>query len=59
MLLLKEDIIKKGRVNKSLKLELKLNIENNIEHKVEAIKDSAVYAIKTIGQLSGSYYLVF
>ena len=38
--------------------EPEFNAGDNKEYKVEAIKDSAVYAKKAEGYLSGLYYLV-
>lgn len=58
MSLLKQDIIKKGRVNKLLKLESELNIRENKEYKVETNKDSTIYTKAAEGQLPGLYYLV-
>lgn len=35
-----------------------LKIREVIEYKVEAIKNSAIYAIKAVRQLQGLYYLI-
>lgn len=59
MSLLKQDTIWKGRVNKSLELELELNIWKNIEYKVKEIKNSAIFTTKAAGHLSELYYLLF
>ena len=40
-------------------LELEFNTSNNKEYKVEAIRDSTVYAKKAEKHLLGLYYLVF
>lgn len=48
MSLLEQDIIKKKQVNKSLKLEPEHNVGDDIKYKVNAIKNSAVYAIETV-----------
>lgn len=41
-----------------LESELNLNVREGVEYKVEAIKDSVVYAIKTTDQLLGLYYRI-
>ena len=56
MSLLEQDIIKKERVKKVPELDVGNNSE---EYEVEAIRDSAVYAIESeSGHLLGLYYLV-
>ena len=57
MSLLKKDTIKKGQVNKLIKLkqEQELNTKNNMEYEVEPICDREVYTKKTADQLSGLY----
>ena len=39
-------------------LDFKFKTGNNNEYKVDGIRDSAVYAKESVGQLSGLYYLV-
>ena len=57
---MKQDITRKEQINKPfLKPELKFDISDNKEYKVEAIKDSAIYAKKAEEYLIGLYYLVF
>ena len=58
MLLLEQDITKKGRVSEKLP-DLNAGNENSEEYKVEAIWDNAVYANKSeSGHLPGFYYPV-
>lgn len=52
----KYNITTKGQVNKSLLL--KLNIKDNIKYKVEVMKNCAIFANKSVGQLLGLYFLV-
>lgn len=59
MLLLEQDTKKKDQVNKLLELVLKLEERSNIKYKIKTIENSVVYAIKTIDQLLGLYYLIF
>lgn len=58
MLLLEQDTIRKGQVNKLLELESKLDKGEDKEYGFEAIKDSVIYADATESQLLGFYYLV-
>lgn len=51
MPLLEQDIKRKESINKLLKLEPEFDVGNNKKYKLEIIKNSAVYAIKLIGQL--------
>lgn len=53
MLLLKQNILEKRRVNKmlELKLEQKLNARKNKEYKIKMIKNNAVYTETTKCQL--------
>ena len=56
--LLEQDTTRKERVDKNL-TELKFDTGNSEEYKVEAIWQSAVYAMKSeLGHLLGLYYLV-
>ena len=57
MLLLKKDIIKKGRINKFLPVP-EFEAEDNKEYEIEAIQDSAIYAKNANGNLSRLNYLV-
>ena len=58
MSLLEQDTTKKGRVSKEV-LELDAGNEDSEKYKVEAIRDSAVYANKLeSGYPLGFYYLV-
>ena len=59
MLLLEQDTIRKGRIN-MLFLEPKpeFDVGNNKKYKIEAIKDSTVYAKEAEGHLPDLYYLV-
>lgn len=61
MSLLKQNIIRKEQVNKSLELELELdlNIKEDIVYKIEVINDSAIYTTEAEGQLPGLYYLIY
>lgn len=45
--------MKNEQINKSLKLnpDLNLNVGDEIEYKIEAIKNSAVYATNVVGQV--------
>ena len=55
--LLKQDTIRKGRVDKTTQLEFEAG--NNKEYEMEGIRDSAVYAMESeVGHLLGLYYLV-
>ena len=59
VLLLEQDTIKKGRMNKLFsKPKPKFDADNNKEYKVEAIIDIAVYAKEAEGHLPSLYYLV-
>ena len=58
MSLLEQDTTKKGRVHKENMEELD-TVDYSGEYKVEAIRDSAVYARESeLGHLPGFYYLV-
>lgn len=57
MLLLEQDITRKGRVNKFL--ELKLDADKNKKYKVKTIRDSAVYNKIVEGKLLKLYYLIY
>ena len=58
MLLLEQDTTKKERVDENV-TELEFDAGNNEEYEVEAIWDSAVYAMKSkSGHLPDLYYLV-
>ena len=58
--LLEQDTTKKGRVDKKVgQIEFDAGDDNSSEYKVEAIRDSAVYARESeSGHLPGLYYLV-
>ena len=59
MSLLEQDTTRKERMNELfLELEPEFNAGNNKKYKVEAIKDSAVYAKEIEGNLSNLYYLI-
>ena len=60
VLLLKQDTIKKGRVDKKIRqMEFDVGHYDNEEWEVEAIWESTVYVRKSkSGHLSGLYYLV-
>ena len=59
MSLLEQNITNKGQMNRLFsKPEPKFNTGDNKEYKVEAIKDSAVYAKEAEGHLLGLNYLV-
>ena len=59
MLLLEQDISRKGRINELFpEPEPEFDADDNKEYKVEAIIDSAVYAKETKRYLPGLYYLV-
>ena len=60
MLLLEQDIIKKGQVHKLTKLKSKqeIDIRDDKEYKVKAICDSKIYVKETAGQLFRLYYLI-
>lgn len=59
MSLLKEDIIRKGQVDKAMsRLEFGKSNGDSKKFKVKAICDSGVYARETGGHLPGLYYLV-
>ena len=56
--LLKQDTTKKGRVNDTqLNFEFEAD-DNDKEYEIDGIRDSAVYAKESAGQLPGLYYLV-
>ena len=55
MSLLKQDITKKGQINKFL---TEFEISNNKKYEVEAISKSAIYAKKADKYLLELYYLV-
>ena len=57
MSLLEQDTTRKGRVDKDA-TELDANNDESGEYKVEAIRDSAVYARESAGHLPGLYHLV-
>ena len=59
VLLLEQDTTKKGQMDKDVE-QMEFNTGNNVEeYKVEAIRDSAVYARESkSGHLPGLYYLV-
>ena len=57
MSLLEQDITRKERVDKKV-TELDFKADDREEFKVEAIRDSAVYAKESEGHLPGLYYLV-
>ena len=60
MSLLEQDTTRKGRMNELFpEPEPEFDAGDNKEYKVEAIKDSAVYAKEAEGYLPGLYYLVF
>ena len=57
--LLKQDITRKGRVDKMIRqMEFNAEDKNGGEYKVEVIQDSAVFAKETDGHLLGLYYLI-
>lgn len=58
MLLLKQDTIKKRRVNKLLKLEPELDEREDKKYKIGVFKDSAIYTEAAKNPLLGLYYLV-
>ncbi len=59
MSLLDQDTTRKGRVDEvTSQLEFEGDGSDGEEYKVEAIRDSAVYAKKSEGHLPGLYYLV-
>ena len=53
--LLEQDTTKKGRVND---MQLEFEADDDKEYEVDGIRDSAVYARESAGQLPGLYYLV-
>ena len=55
--LLEQNTTKKGRVN-DMQLNFEFEAGNNKEYEVDGIRDSAVYARESAGQLPGLYYLV-
>ena len=55
--LLEQDTTKNGRVN-DMQLNFEFEAGENKEYEVENIRDSAVYARESAGQLLGLYYLV-
>ena len=55
--LLEQNITKKGRVNDT-QLDFEFEAGNDKKYKVNGIRDSAVYARESAGQLPGLYYLV-
>ena len=55
--LLEQDTTKKGRVN-DMQLNFEFKAGDNKEYKIEGIRDSAIYARKSAGQLLRLYYLV-
>ncbi len=57
MSLLKQDIIRKRRVNKLPKLE-KFKARDNKEYEIKAIIDYLVYSKETNGQMPGLYYFI-
>ena len=58
MSLLEQDTTRKGRVDENDAAELDAGDDEGGEYKVEAIRDSAVYARESAGHLPGLYYLV-
>ena len=57
--LLEQDTTRKGRVDEEVRqIEFDAIDNDSGEYKVEAIRDSAVYARESEGHLSGLYYLV-
>ena len=59
MSLLEQDTIRKKRMNELFpELKPEFDTSNNKKYKVEAIRDSTVYAKKAKRYLSGLYYLV-
>ena len=54
---MEQDITKKDWVDKNV-TELEFNTGNSEEYKVEAMRDSAIYAKKSEGYLPVFYYLV-
>ena len=57
--LLEQDTTKKGRVNDTqLDFEFEAGDDKDKEYEVDGIRDSAVYAKESAGQLPGLYYLV-
>ena len=58
--LLEQDITRKGRVNEEVRqMEFDIDDDKSGEYKIEAIRDSAVYAKESeSGHLPGLYYLV-
>ena len=59
MPLLEQDIIRKSRINELfLESEPEFDAGDNKEYKIEAIKDSAVYAKEAEEHLLSLYYLV-
>ena len=55
--LLEQDTTKKGQVN-DMQLDFKFEAGDDKEYEVDGIRDSAVYARESAGQLPGLYYLV-
>ena len=55
--LLEQDTTKKGRVNDT-QLNFEFEAGDDKEYEVDGIRDSAVYARESAGQLPGLYYLV-
>ena len=55
--LLEQDTTKKGQVNDT-QLNFEFEAGNDKEYEVDGIRDSAVYAKESAGQLPGLYYLV-
>ena len=55
--LLEQDTTKKGRVNDT-QLDFEFEAGDDKEYEVDGIRDSAVYAKESTGQLLGLYYLV-
>ena len=58
MSLLEQDTTRKGQVDENNVTELNAGDNKGGEYKVEAIRDSAVYARESAGHLLGLYYLV-
>lgn len=57
--MLEQNTTRQRQVNKLLESEPELDITKDKEYKVEAMKDSAVYANEVAGdQLLGLYYLI-
>lgn len=58
MLLLEQDITRKWQVDKNDVVEFDIGDNKSEKYKIEAIRNSAVYARKSKNHLPGLYYLV-